>query len=145
MAGARVLRSPSGNSSPNMIRVFNISEIIIHPDHDKKDLYNDIAIIKLNHQLPFKTNPYVQPICMSKATFDYTGLAMVAGWGETEESKNPNRLRMVQVPVLRSQMCEEISLKFDVTYDRKSSICAGRLYGGQDACHVCIPANSFKD
>ena len=58
-------------------------EIIIHPEYQRWDNDNDIAIIRLKNPVAMKTE--VNVICLPKSTQDpiANSQAMVVGWGET--------------------------------------------------------------
>jgi guanylate cyclase len=78
-------------------------------------------------------NPNVYCFAENK---DYTGrVAIVAGWGRTEERKpTSSSLRKVAVPILSSEEC----LKYGYSKSRitENMICAGYADGKKDACQV---------
>jgi guanylate cyclase len=67
---------------------------------------------------------------------DYTGLvAIVAGWGRTEERKpTSSSLRKVAVPIMSREQC----LKSGYSTNRITGnmMCAGYAEGKKDACQV---------
>ncbi|KAK4320257.1 hypothetical protein Pmani_008866 [Petrolisthes manimaculis] len=60
-----------------------VSQAIVHPNYDSSTYENDIALLKLKHDLTF--NEYVQPIQMPTKNTVVSGMCMVAGWGANVE------------------------------------------------------------
>lgn len=66
-------------------QVINIAQIIVHPNYKPPQLYNDIALIKLNRKVSFNKN--VRPACLNvKREID--GKKVTAtGWGAINYGK----------------------------------------------------------
>nr|XP_037273443.1 transmembrane protease serine 3-like [Rhipicephalus microplus] len=63
-----------------------IEDMIHHPEFQWTTILNDIALVKVERPLDF--DDHVRPICLPPKMLHLDGqLAMVAGWGLTEESK----------------------------------------------------------
>ena len=69
---------------------------------------------------------------------NYTGrIAVVTGWGRTEERKpTSSSLRKVAVPILSKEQCQKSGYAKNRITD--NMICAGYAEGKKDACQVCI-------
>lgn len=65
---------------------YGVAEIKIHPMYKKNNLFNDIAVVKLNKDVKFKPN--IDTACLPKDDDDFTGKECVAtGWGTDAYSK----------------------------------------------------------
>merc|ERR1712110_905407 len=64
-------------------KVINVKKATMHPDHNKKTMDNDIAVLELAEELTFTDK--IRPACLpSSATKDYSGTAStISGWGGT--------------------------------------------------------------
>jgi len=104
---------------------------INHPDYSGTTLLNDISLLELNEDVPYRPVPYFD-VAGDAGFADRVGaLLTVAGWGTTTEggsaSERPLRVR---VPVVSNAACNQ-------AYDgsiAESMLCAGFDEGGQDSC-----------
>ncbi|XP_055308152.1 venom protease-like [Sitodiplosis mosellana] len=114
----------------------------MHPDHNKRDGTNDIAILYLQHDAEFSN--HVRPICIPTnepfRSRSFVGeKPFIAGWGRLQEGgKTSIVLQQLELPVLENSECKERYKK-----QRKfisdnqfggSVLCAGDLNGGRDSC-----------
>jgi len=110
---------------------FKAAKVYIHPSYRKdayNTLFNDIALIKLNKALEFRSG--VQPVCMrSDDSYVSAGTScIVAGWGTTSDGgKSSDYLKKLTVPILPFSSCSG-------NLDEKIHFCAGFMEGGQDSC-----------
>ncbi|KAK7592922.1 hypothetical protein V9T40_007674 [Parthenolecanium corni] len=115
--------------------VVRVKKIIRHPEFQISDFKNDIAILKLDGQIPSDL-PHIQSACLPNSEHrNYTGIkAVVAGWGRTDESKAPsNELRKVQVPILSLEDCRQNS-GYVSSRITDNMMCAGYHEGQKDSC-----------
>ncbi|KAL7015950.1 hypothetical protein ACKWTF_016744 [Chironomus riparius] len=105
-----------------------VRRIIIHPEYERTQLFNDIAILKLTAS--FRFNSRVMPIGLPPRGMNIrkgTPL-LVSGWGALLwQGSSPERLQKVYVPYVPNEECARIYGNIRVT-----SLCAGRE--GVDAC-----------
>jgi len=114
--------------------------INIHPEFYSGNLYNDIAIIKIDGFVDFQRNPHISPICLPDAFQSFAGKrCFVSGWGKDAFGKQgsyQNVLKEVDVPVLSHFDCErklkQTRLGFDFVL-HPGFVCAGGEEG-KDAC-----------
>lgn len=72
----------SGDARPE---VFQISQIIDHPQYRAPNSENDIALYKLAKDVEF--NEYIRPVCLQLQTSISQSYATATGWGNTEFGK----------------------------------------------------------
>ncbi|XP_076348306.1 ovochymase-1-like [Tachypleus tridentatus] len=118
---------------------YGISNIYIHPkyDHERKNLRDDIAILKLDKEVSFGS--HINPICLPYSEEKFEGLeCVVTGWGKDayKNGSYSNILKEVLVPVLNNARCQELLRetrlgKLYQLYD--GFICAG----GQESEDSC--------
>lgn len=61
---------------------YAIIERIDHPDYKPPQMYNDIALFKVDREIVF--NYYIRPVCLH-TVFDVSErVGIAAGWGRTE-------------------------------------------------------------
>ncbi|XP_069702854.1 trypsin-7-like [Periplaneta americana] len=94
---------------------------------------NDIAVLEL--ETPVELGPTIRPACLpSDVHKNLTGrMAIVAGWGRTEERKpTSSSLRKVAVPIMSKEECLKAGYAKNRVTD--NMICAGFAEGKRDAC-----------
>nr|CAD7424305.1 unnamed protein product [Timema monikensis] len=114
-----------GNTSPN----YSVAEIFIHEYFYAAELYNDIAVLKLNKSIQYDQD--IQPISLRHDRVKTGTECTVTGWGlvSDEFGAYPDILQAVEVPVIDFLKCADIYSLLE------GQICAGYLEeGGQDAC-----------
>ena len=68
------------------------SRIILHPRFmGRTPVLFDIALIKMER--PVRLFPHISPICLPRSKSSSKGLAIVTGWGNTEELKQSSILK----------------------------------------------------
>ncbi|XP_044009873.1 uncharacterized protein LOC122853451 isoform X2 [Aphidius gifuensis] len=118
----------------------NVDDIVIHPEFYAGTLYNDLAILKLDHDVNFKENPHIVPACLPNRHDDFTGArCWTTGWGKDafgDFGKYQNILKEVDVPVVSNAICENQMRKTRLGPSfnlHPGFICAGGEKG-KDAC-----------
>uniref|UniRef100_A0A1B0GJS6 trypsin n=1 Tax=Lutzomyia longipalpis TaxID=7200 RepID=A0A1B0GJS6_LUTLO len=114
--------------------VFNVHEVINHPDYDRDTVNMDFALLKLKEPIEF--NKKKQPIHLSELwePVALNSRCTVSGWGETRDYTESNdSLRAVDVFILDPEVCRKAYSKFGDIYN-EHMVCAGHMDGGKDAC-----------
>jgi len=118
----------------------DVLSINIHPEFYSGNLYNDIAIIKLDGFVDFERNPHISPVCLPDAFQNFAGKrCYVSGWGKDAfggQGKYQNVLKEVDVPVLSHFDCERKLKRTRLGIDfvlHPGFVCAGGEEG-KDAC-----------
>lgn len=127
------------NITRDFTEIKRVARFIEHKKFNILNFNNDIAIVELDE--PVKFTPSIQPACLPDADKkDYDGsLAIIAGWGRTEEKAKPSEiLRSVIVPIWGQTSCKEAGYGSEKISE--NMMCAGYHDGVRDACQV---SNSF--
>jgi secreted trypsin-like serine protease len=86
-----------------------IAKIISHPQWNKEQLINDIALLKL--ETPLTLNDLVKPTKLPSANYVPSGELTVSGWGLLEQDDPagvPDNLQKVNMPHYEFEMCKMI-------------------------------------
>lgn len=90
-----------------VVEDFGVEKVITHPRYNERRRINDIALVKLDRDVEFKSKQYtlknlkcltriffitghIKPVCLpiTKPSFDVNSNTFtIAGWGATENSK----------------------------------------------------------
>lgn len=118
----------------------DVVSVYVHPEFYAGTLYNDLAILKLDHDINFEKNPHISPACLPEKFEDFTGnRCWTTGWGKDafgDYGKYQNILKEVDVPVISNPICENqmrrtrLGPSFNL---HPGFICAGGEEG-KDAC-----------
>ena len=118
----------------------DVLSISIHPDFYSGNLYNDIAIIKLDGFLDFQRNPHISPVCLPDSLAEFSGeRCFVSGWGKDAfggDGSYQHTLKEVDVPILGHGDCERKLQRTRLGYEftlHPGFICAGGEEG-KDSC-----------
>ena len=117
--------------------------IFDHPEYDKKDLLNDIALVKLGTKV--KLGPSARTLCLPKKEEGDLAIAgehgFATGWGATKALKHrekpekddrvSNVLKYSSYSIQRNLLC---SNKTSYTFNPEVSFCAGDGKGENDTC-----------
>ncbi|KAL0618348.1 trypsin [Plecturocebus cupreus] len=108
----------------------NADKIIRHPDYNRRNLDNDILLIKLSS--PAVINARVSTISLPTACAATGSPCLISGWGNTASSgaDYPDVLQCLDAPVLSQANCEA-SYPGQIT---NNMFCVGFLEGGKDSC-----------
>jgi secreted trypsin-like serine protease len=123
----------------------DVLAINIHPDYYPGNLYNDLALIKLDGFVDFARNPHISPVCLPDVFQEFEGhRCWVTGWGKDAFGKGGNYqnvLKEVDVPILSHVDCERKLRRTRLGGDfvlHPGFVCAGGEEG-KDACKVNLP------
>nr|XP_045624309.1 trypsin alpha-3-like [Procambarus clarkii] len=101
-----------GSISSNNITQVSTSRFITHQNYNSTTNANDIALVELAADLPFDTNPNVQPICLGQESdIPYGGRVVATGWGRlaSGQATLPTTLQEVQLDVITSGVCSGLA------------------------------------
>ncbi|XP_013794271.1 chymotrypsinogen A-like [Limulus polyphemus] len=90
---------------------YEVEKIYIHSkyNHERKNLWDDIAILKLKVEVSF--GPHIDTICLPNYQENFEGVqCVVTGWGKNayKNGTYSNVLREVHVPVISNDKCEQL-------------------------------------
>ncbi|KAG5670237.1 hypothetical protein PVAND_000514 [Polypedilum vanderplanki] len=109
-------------------QLVNVTKLIMHPDYQPSGLYNDIAILKLQHKLIFGSKVWSIGLPPRGYRVPDGAALLVSGWGALEwQGSSPERLQKVYVPAVSNEKCAEVYANI-----RPHKICAGIV--GKDSC-----------
>ncbi|CAD1480033.1 unnamed protein product, partial [Heterotrigona itama] len=118
----------------------DVANVHVHPEFYAGTLYNDIAILRIDHEVDFQKNPHISPACLPDKRDDFTrSRCWTTGWGKDafgDFGKYQNILKEVDVPVVSNAICEQqmrrtrLGPSFNL---HPGFICAGGEEG-KDAC-----------
>lgn len=115
-------------------QLLQVSQVLVHENYDPVTADNDIALLHLTHSA--SVTHHSVPICLPTRKHAQNQLLslhlhQVSGWGRIHEAGPTSRvLKRLQVPLVRSQVCqEETGLVLT-----RNMLCAGYLGGQQDSC-----------
>ncbi|XP_049822688.1 serine proteinase stubble [Aethina tumida] len=129
VAGAYDFYSPSVQEQRR-----NVTRIIAN-NFDFPTFYNDILMVKVSP--PFNLNtPHVLPICLPEPEQNFTGVAIVTGWGRLSETgRSASTLQKVSLPLIDKDVCERKYTRLGLSrYLNECQICTEYRKGARDAC-----------
>ena len=96
------------NIADSDVDIRNLSKVTVHPEYDKFNQLNDIAILTLSSPLTFSKS--MAPICLPEGTSNtFAGdTATVIGWGRTGSPPAPQAttLQEVDLTVTTNEFCK---------------------------------------
>ncbi|GLV40322.1 snake [Carabus blaptoides fortunei] len=135
--GELVLGSNTDEARP---KDFSVLESIKHPQYLPPSSYNDIALVKVNGQIPL--GRFVRPACLHTTTFINATRYIATGWGITQfgASKGSDALQKVILDSFSQDQCNtsyesnisDRKLKFGIVPE--TQMCAGGTDREKDAC-----------
>ncbi|KAL9895355.1 inactive CLIP domain-containing serine protease A3-like isoform 1-T1 [Glossina fuscipes fuscipes] len=118
----------------------SVSKVYVHPNFNKNNLQNDVAILKLVNPVSLVTKSTVGTVCLPTIPLKQGQRCYVAGWGKSDFGPTgayQSIQREVQVPVLSNDNCQTALRKTRLgsrfILNNLSFICAGGEVG-KDAC-----------
>lgn len=64
----------------------DVAAIALHPDFNSGNLFNDIAIVKLDGNVNLRQGPHISPICLPDKYTEFQGRrCIVTGWGNARQ------------------------------------------------------------
>ena len=119
---------------------YKVEEVVIHPQYQSNNLYNDLAVLKLSSRVDTDQHPHIGPICLPHHAQIFAGRrCYVSGWGKDVFGPNGtyhSTLKEVDVPVLLDFDCERKLKQTRLGSDfilHPGFLCAGGEEG-KDAC-----------
>ncbi|XP_069176437.1 proclotting enzyme-like [Procambarus clarkii] len=122
---------------------FGVAESILYPEYVHPQGYHDLALIKLDRKIVFKSN--IKAVCLAwgeESSYSLVGQSVtVTGWGSTKFGGFPSSvLQEVNVTVFQSSACDQ-SYSTLSYYPSiwpqgigQETVCAGDRNGRRDAC-----------
>jgi secreted trypsin-like serine protease len=107
-----------------------VDRIVRHQDFDFATYYNDIALLHLTTAVDA---PIVTLIGNNSALDALSMMALVMGWGVTEDGYGAISLKQAELPIVAQQTCADLYSQQGYTLS-DSMLCAGYHTGGVDAC-----------
>ncbi|XP_059488327.1 phenoloxidase-activating factor 2-like [Neocloeon triangulifer] len=111
---------------------FNVTEVIVHPDFNPKNLKGDLAVLTLEEVVALQRNPHIAAVCLPGGDANFVGQrCWVSGWGKNafQGGSLQEIMKHVDVPVVASDECEkrlrDTKLSQYFQLDRRSFLCAG--------------------
>ncbi|XP_058986413.1 uncharacterized protein LOC131806374 [Musca domestica] len=112
---------------------FGVETTILHPEYNRRERVNDIALIKLDRNVEFKK--HIEPICLpiySNIVWTQTDDDfLIAGWGYMEDGHASNVLLKAQIKQLPINKCSEA---YSIDASKFRYLCAGDEELGRDTC-----------
>lgn len=89
---------------------FDITQIILHPKFNIRNLQNDIAILQVDTQVPLGLLPSIAPACLPDSPINQSITCFVSGWGRNDFDYGTNQAiqRKVDVPIVDNAACQAI-------------------------------------
>ncbi|XP_075058424.1 mannan-binding lectin serine protease 1 isoform X2 [Mixophyes fleayi] len=112
-------------------QVFQVKNLIIHPNYNSSTLQNDIGLVELSSKAFL--NDYVIPICLPEEEVKSDEFVVVSGWGKQFLRKLPEALMEIEIPVVDHVLCKNVYTKIGKVLT-EDMMCAGLREGGKDAC-----------
>ncbi len=69
-------------------QLFDVRRVILHPQWDRPNLRNDIALLEVEGVIQFTTE--VQPVCLAARDFPDNYQCVITGWGDTRGDEREN-------------------------------------------------------
>lgn len=83
---------------------YDVEKLVHHPNYDWYLLQHDIGLLKTKTEIV--ENDYVKRVPLG-TDYAETGIAVVAGWGESEGVEFPNLLSFVNVTLMSNSACKK--------------------------------------
>ncbi len=107
-----------------------VDRIVRHQDFDFATYYNDIALLHLSTPA---NAPIVALVDAADIAAVSAAMAVVMGWGVTEDGYGATTLKQAELPVVDQATCADRYAKQGYVVS-DSMLCAGYQNGGIDAC-----------
>ena len=131
--GAHELMDPAN-------KIIDSYTAIVHPEWDTYNLANDIAILELEEEIDFDTEPNVGAICLTSSG-NFTGqMSLLSGWVQSQETGKGVVGYVDNLPILSKSDCEEYW----------GHLSGGVICLGSKVCHIdsgaplSIPGTQFE-
>ncbi|XP_065089805.1 trypsin alpha-3-like [Ochlerotatus camptorhynchus] len=111
-------------------KIFNVSQIVIHPQYNPSMFDNDVAVLRTSTAL---VGLNVRPILLVPQGYEpFAGVrSLVTGWGRTlVDNGLPTELHAVDIPIVSRSACASY---WGTSLITNNMICAGQQ--GRDSCN----------
>jgi len=109
---------------------YSVARITNHPDYNREEMHNDIAVIELSSSVSLDKYPHIKPACLPDAGATFTGKAVVTGWGSVNLDINSltlnSWLHEAKINIFADRDCG-----WQMTADK---ICAGVKKDWKNSC-----------
>ena len=118
---------------------FDVSRIFVHENFYSGNLYNDIAMVRLNGYVDYQRDRHISPVCLPDKFHNFDGQrCYVTGWGKDSFNRGSYQeiLKEVDVPIIGHDRCERLLQSTKLGFDfqlHNGFLCAGGEEG-KDAC-----------
>ncbi|CAH1153437.1 unnamed protein product [Phaedon cochleariae] len=83
---------------------YRVSSIIVYPDYNWPQVYNDIALLRLQTRVVFTR--FIRPACLANSRFLKTGKPLATGWGKTGfNDPYSDKLLKVSLEIFDNAIC----------------------------------------
>ncbi|KXN71591.1 trypsin-like serine protease [Conidiobolus coronatus NRRL 28638] len=115
-------------------KIYNVKDIIIHPEYNQSTVNNDIAIWKLDIAVD-NSETFVD--LDSGSLGNQAGLTnIVMGWGALDDTiPPPNTLQEVELFIADSKKCKKAYEGYQYPYNSTTMLCAGVDDGSKSPCY----------
>ncbi|PZC70339.1 trypsin, alkaline C [Helicoverpa armigera] len=115
--------------------VHNVASNIIHPQFNRWNLNNDVAVLRVSNTFSFNNNVRAASIAGANYNVGDNQAVWAAGWGDTfyGSEQGSEQLRHVQLSIVNQNTCRNNYATRGVLVN-ENMICAGWPSGGRDQC-----------
>jgi len=104
--------------------------VLRYPLYNEVTNTNDVAVITVDRDLPYKALPYASATDTGLYTAGTS--STILGWGVTEEDGDVSDiLQKATVPIVSDAKC---AAAYGTSFDAATMVCAGYDQGGTDTC-----------
>ncbi|MCB0064836.1 MAG: serine protease [Caldilineaceae bacterium] len=108
-----------------------VDQLVRHPAYGTDSFDNDLALLHLTTPVDTPPLPLLQP---DQPLYESSGTPVVIlGWGITDEGRDSDVLRQVEVPLVDLKTCRQSYGIFNEKVT-DNMLCAGLKNGGKDSC-----------
>merc|ERR1739836_25737 len=110
------------------------AKVMTHEYYSDRTLRNDIALLKMESPITFRSDYAITPVCVADGSEDFGGQdGWVSGYGTLYPGgSTSSRLRQVSLPINTVSQCESGYGIYNL--DHTTQVCAGRRGLGKDTC-----------
>ncbi|RWS07233.1 Gly d Jun a 3-like protein [Dinothrombium tinctorium] len=117
--------------------ITKFSKAYVHQAFSYTTLENDIALLYTEKEIPFSSS--INAICLPKHNAEFSGKAIVSGWGvineptkdDESESESSEKLKVLEINLYSDYDCRSLLGR---KFKDLIMICAGFIKGTADAC-----------
>lgn len=131
------MRRLRGTIGTNRLRGSNgqpvsFEKVIIHQAYNSNSVKNDIGLLKTTRSMVSTENTFVNSICLPSRGEDFSGSAIITGYGYTREGgPSSHDLLSTTLNIVPDSRCRRL---YEDEYSVPQMLCAGHMRGGRDTC-----------